>query len=83
MFSYYCDVCESLREIGKTGNRVTEQLKGISCPRRPGFYTFQKEFCFNDWSAFDADGDCRLDFINSDRADIRSALTSLQQVGYV
>ncbi|CAD6199943.1 unnamed protein product [Caenorhabditis auriculariae] len=81
---YYCDVCESLTELEKEEPRKTlaSQLKGINCPSKPGFYTFRKEFCFNDWSAFDADGDCEMDFIQGDKGDYKGALSSLQQVGY-
>ncbi|VDK55665.1 unnamed protein product [Cylicostephanus goldi] len=86
VFSYYCDVCHSLTEIdsGDAGvsDSIASQLKGISCPKRPGFYTFRKEFCFNDWAAFDTDGDCEMDFLQGDRGDYKGALASLQQVGY-
>ncbi|CAJ0586607.1 unnamed protein product, partial [Mesorhabditis spiculigera] len=82
---YYCDICESLTDIEEGRTRpdsFQSQLKGINCPQHPGFYTFRKEFCFNDWSAFDADGDCEMDFLNGDRGDYKGALSSLQQVGY-
>ncbi|CAP27332.2 Protein CBG07012 [Caenorhabditis briggsae] len=83
---FFCDVCESLtnleQEEAEQSNTLAGQLKGINCPQRPGFYTFRKEFCFNDWSAFDADGDCEMDFLQGDRGDYKSALGSLQQVGY-
>ncbi|CAI4232740.1 unnamed protein product [Auanema sp. JU1783] len=82
---YYCDVCESLTEIDNSRENqdsLASQLKGINCPQRPGYYTFRKEFCFNDWSAFDADGDCEMDFLQGDRGDYKGALSSLQQVGY-
>lgn len=62
---------------------LSNQFKGLNCPRKPGYYTFRKEFCFNDWSAFDTDGDCQMDFLQSDRGDYKSALASLQQIGYV
>lgn len=104
--SYYCDICESLRDI-ETGNpdgtnpaspsmsSFASQLRGncsfgghlnfigLQCPQRPGYYTFRKEFCFNDWAAFDADGDCQLDFLQNEKSDLKSALASLQQIGYV
>ncbi|EPB74792.1 hypothetical protein ANCCEY_06099 [Ancylostoma ceylanicum] len=84
--SYYCDVCQSLSEIdtgdADMSDSIASQLRGISCPKRPGFYTFRKEFCFNDWSAFDTDGDCEMDFLQGDRGDYKGALASLQQVGY-
>ncbi|EYC07889.1 hypothetical protein Y032_0068g187 [Ancylostoma ceylanicum] len=83
---YYCDVCQSLSEIdtgdADMSDSIASQLRGISCPKRPGFYTFRKEFCFNDWSAFDTDGDCEMDFLQGDRGDYKGALASLQQVGY-
>uniref|UniRef100_A0A0K0FJI2 DUF7753 domain-containing protein n=1 Tax=Strongyloides venezuelensis TaxID=75913 RepID=A0A0K0FJI2_STRVS len=83
---YYCDVCQSLQELDKEGNtkksQLSEQFKGLNCPRTPGYYTFRKEFCFNDWSAFDADGDCQMDFMQNDKSDYKSVLSSLQQVGY-
>uniref|UniRef100_A0A8R1DSR3 DUF7753 domain-containing protein n=2 Tax=Caenorhabditis japonica TaxID=281687 RepID=A0A8R1DSR3_CAEJA len=84
---YFCDVCESLtdlehRDDETAQNTLAGQLKGINCPQKPGFYTFRKEFCFNDWSAFDADGDCEMDFLQGDRGDYKSAFGSLQQVGY-
>ncbi|RCN25899.1 hypothetical protein ANCCAN_28384 [Ancylostoma caninum] len=83
---YYCDVCQSLSEIDNgdidMSDSIASQLRGISCPKRPGFYTFRKEFCFNDWSAFDTDGDCEMDFLQGDRGDYKGALASLQQVGY-
>lgn len=44
-FSYYCDVCESLTEIDRTGrteDSLAAQLKGINCPQRAGLYTFRK-----------------------------------------
>jgi len=68
--------------------QIVDQLRGIKCPQRAGLYTFRKEFCFNDWSAFDADGDCKLDFFQApggSRAgnpDYRSTFASLQQIGY-
>ncbi|CAI5440804.1 unnamed protein product [Caenorhabditis angaria] len=82
---YFCDVCESLTEIDQkpeAQSSIASQLKGINCPQRPGFYTFRKEFCFNDWTAFDTDDDCQMDFLQGDRSDYKSALGSLQQVGY-
>ncbi|PAV63664.1 hypothetical protein WR25_07783 isoform B [Diploscapter pachys] len=81
---YYCDICESLQKIDSSGDQTSlaSQLKGINCPQHPGFYTFRKEFCFNDWSAFDTDGDCEMDFLAGDRGDYKGALASLQQVGY-
>ncbi|TMS40230.1 hypothetical protein L596_006632 [Steinernema carpocapsae] len=86
---YYCDVCESLHELEKNKHSqssrqstISEQFRGINCPQRPGFYTFRKEFCFNDWTAFDADGDCQFDFFQGDKSDYKAALSSLQQVGY-
>ncbi|VDM52145.1 unnamed protein product [Angiostrongylus costaricensis] len=98
---YYCDVCHALTEIdhGDSGmaDSIANQLRGIKCPKRPGYYTFRKstvikslamtpysfqEFCFNDWTAFDTDGDCEMDFLQGDRGDYRSALSSLQQVGH-
>lgn len=82
---YYCDICESLSELQANHNKssLADQLKGINCPKHPGFYTFRKEFCFNDWSSFDSDGDCQFDFFQGDKlSDYRSALASLQQVGY-
>ncbi|KAI6183457.1 hypothetical protein M3Y97_00491200 [Aphelenchoides bicaudatus] len=86
---YYCDVCESLRDIdeAKTGessvSSFASQLRGLHCPQRSGYFTFRKEFCFNDWAAFDADGDCQLDFLQtSEKSDLKSALASLQQIGY-
>lgn len=84
LFSYYCDICESLREIDQSPSQssIEQQFRGLNCPRRPGYYTFRKEFCFNDWSAFDADGDCQMDFLQSG-SDYKSALAALQQIGYV
>ncbi|VDN06079.1 unnamed protein product [Thelazia callipaeda] len=82
---YYCDICKSLTELQTDSSKSTlaNQLKGINCPSRPGFYTFRKEFCFNDWSAFDRDGDCQFDFFQGDKfSDYRSALSYLQQIGY-
>uniref|UniRef100_A0A915BVY8 DUF7753 domain-containing protein n=1 Tax=Parascaris univalens TaxID=6257 RepID=A0A915BVY8_PARUN len=82
---YYCDICESLSELGNSQAHSTlaDQLRGINCPDHSGFYTFRKEFCFNDWAAFDADGDCQFDFFQGDKfSDYRSALSSLQQIGY-
>ncbi|WKX95452.1 hypothetical protein Q1695_012144 [Nippostrongylus brasiliensis] len=83
---FYCDVCHALTEIdhGDTdmSDTIANQLRGIKCPKRPGFYTFRKEFCFNDWSAFDSDGDCEMDFLQGDKGDYKGALASLQQVGY-
>ncbi|VDM67409.1 unnamed protein product [Strongylus vulgaris] len=83
---FYCDVCQSLTEIdsgdASVSDSIASQLKGISCPKRPGFYTFRKEFCFNDWAAFDSDGDCEMDFLQGDKGDYKGALASLQQVGY-
>ncbi|KAI6232706.1 hypothetical protein M3Y99_00994500 [Aphelenchoides fujianensis] len=95
---YYCDICESLQEIDGTSTASPEgggesngrsaassfasQLRGLHCPQRAGYYTFRKEFCFNDWSAFDADADCQLDFMQSEKSDLKSALSSLQQIGY-
>ncbi|VDK43454.1 unnamed protein product [Anisakis simplex] len=82
---YYCDICESLTDLGvsEAHSTLSDQLRGIKCPTHPGFYTFRKEFCFNDWSAFDTDGDCQFDFFQGDKlSDYRSALASLQQVGY-
>uniref|UniRef100_A0A914WBG2 DUF7753 domain-containing protein n=1 Tax=Plectus sambesii TaxID=2011161 RepID=A0A914WBG2_9BILA len=86
---YYCDVCESLTELESKGMRgeaakLASQFKGINCPQRPGFYSFRKEFCFNDWSAFDEDGDCKFDFFQSSEKlrDYKSALASLQQIGF-
>uniref|UniRef100_A0A7E4VPI5 DUF7753 domain-containing protein n=1 Tax=Panagrellus redivivus TaxID=6233 RepID=A0A7E4VPI5_PANRE len=81
---YYCDICESLRAIDKNGDSegFSEQFRGLNCPRKAGYYTFRKEFCFNDWTAFDADGDCQMDFLQSDKSDYKGALQSLQQIGY-
>ncbi|GMR36999.1 hypothetical protein PMAYCL1PPCAC_07194, partial [Pristionchus mayeri] len=82
---YYCDVCESLTEIDRTGrteDSLAAQLKGINCPQRAGLYTFRKEFCFNDWSSFDSDGDCEMDFLQGDKTDYKGAFASLQQIGY-
>ncbi|CAJ0945765.1 unnamed protein product, partial [Mesorhabditis belari] len=80
---YYCDICQALTELDEPkSDSFQSQLKGINCPQRPGFYTFRKEFCFNDWTAFDADGDCEMDFLNVDRGDYKGAFASLQQVGY-
>jgi len=82
---YYCDICESLKSIDANpseGDGLSDQFRGLNCPRKPGYYTFRKEFCFNDWSAFDADGDCQMDFLQSDKGDYKSALSSLQQIGY-
>ncbi|KAL3994042.1 hypothetical protein ACH3XW_20110 [Acanthocheilonema viteae] len=82
---YYCDICESLHHLQEENRKTAlmDQLKGISCPKHPGFYTFRKEFCFNDWSAFDSNGDCQIDFFQGDKfSDYRSALSSLQQIGY-
>lgn len=82
---YYCDICESLTELesSRTHSTLSEQLKGIRCPTHAGFYTFRKEFCFNDWNAFDDDADCQFDFFQGDKvSDYRSALSSLQQIGY-
>uniref|UniRef100_A0A1I7XDM2 CUB domain-containing protein n=1 Tax=Heterorhabditis bacteriophora TaxID=37862 RepID=A0A1I7XDM2_HETBA len=45
-YSYYCDVCESLTDIDagrEPTDSITSQLKGINCPKRPGFYTFRKD----------------------------------------
>uniref|UniRef100_A0A1I8EI92 DUF7753 domain-containing protein n=1 Tax=Wuchereria bancrofti TaxID=6293 RepID=A0A1I8EI92_WUCBA len=84
-YHYYCDICESLHHLQEESGKsaLTDQLKGISCPKYPGFYTFRKEFCFNDWTAFDSNGDCQFDFFQGDKfSDYRSALSSLQQVGY-
>ncbi|KAI6211687.1 hypothetical protein M3Y96_00460500 [Aphelenchoides besseyi] len=80
---YYCDICESLQEINSSSTHsLASQFHGLHCPQRAGFYTFRKEFCFNDWSAFDHDGDCQLDFLQTDRSDLKGALASLQQIGY-
>ncbi|KAK6103389.1 hypothetical protein QQG55_12300 [Brugia pahangi] len=82
---YYCNICESLHHLQEERGKsaLTDQLKGISCPKYPGFYTFRKEFCFNDWTAFDSNGDCQFDFFQGDKfSDYRSAFSSLQQVGY-
>uniref|UniRef100_A0A915Q0Z7 DUF7753 domain-containing protein n=1 Tax=Setaria digitata TaxID=48799 RepID=A0A915Q0Z7_9BILA len=82
---YYCDICESLQQLQEDGKQSTlmDQLRGIKCPKYPGFYTFRKEFCFNDWSTFDSDNDCQFDFLQSDKlSDYRLALSSLQQVGH-
>ncbi|KAI1699951.1 hypothetical protein Ddc_18335 [Ditylenchus destructor] len=81
---FYCDICESLKGIdtSTSSSTLAEQFRGLNCPRRPGYYTFRKEFCFNDWSTFDADDDCRIDFLNSEKSDVKSALSSLQQIGY-
>ncbi|PAV90122.1 hypothetical protein WR25_13326 [Diploscapter pachys] len=75
---------KNLKKIDSSGDQTSlaSQLKGINCPQHPGFYTFRKEFCFNDWSAFDTDGDCEMDFLAGDRGDYKGALASLQQVGY-
>ncbi|KAK5978095.1 hypothetical protein GCK32_016461, partial [Trichostrongylus colubriformis] len=81
---YYCDVCHALAEIERgdmdMSESIASQLRGIKCPQRPGSYTFRKEFCFNDWSAFDSDGDCEMDFLQGDKGDYRGALATLQQV---
>ncbi|VDK79262.1 unnamed protein product [Onchocerca ochengi] len=82
---YYCDICESLHQLqsGRENSALTNQLKGISCPKYPGFYTFRKEFCFNDWSAFDSNGDCQFDFFQDEKfSNYRAAFSSLQQIGY-
>jgi hypothetical protein len=87
---FYCDICESLKAIDRDeimtqnndGAGFAEQFKGLNCPRKAGYYTFRKEFCFNDWSAFDTDGDCQMDFLQSDKSDYKGALQSLQQIGY-
>ncbi|CAD5212456.1 unnamed protein product [Bursaphelenchus okinawaensis] len=85
---YYCDICESLNaatevsDAVKIHNELTDQFKGLNCPKHAGLYTFKKEFCFNDWSSFDQNGDCQLDFLQTDQTDLKSALTSLQQIGY-
>lgn len=82
---YYCDICESLSELETTGKHSTlaDQFRGINCPDHPGLYTFRKEFCFNDWTAFDTDNDCQFDFFQGDKlSDYRSAFASLQQIGY-
>ncbi|PIO61257.1 hypothetical protein TELCIR_17227, partial [Teladorsagia circumcincta] len=54
--------------------------------RLPGCFTLEiknlREFCFNDWAAFDSDGDCEMDFLQGDKGDYRGALATLQQVGY-
>jgi hypothetical protein len=83
-------VCQSLTELDSgsvhgEAAKLAAQFKGINCPQRPGFYTFRKEFCFNDWSAFDEDGDCKFDFFQSSEKlrDYKSALASLQQIGFV
>ena len=86
--SYYCDICENLQAIDREESNhndggFAEQFKGLNCPRKAGYYTFRKEFCFNDWSAFDTDGDCQMDFLQSDKSDYKGALQSLQQIGYV
>ncbi len=104
VFSHYCDVCGSLERLQnedkvKDGDSLLNQLRGVDCPDKPGVYTFRKRFCFNDWSAFDEDGDCQLDFLQNKNeppargrdaaaakrsaADYREALRSLQQIGYV
>lgn len=50
----------------------------------PSCLFYRKEFCFNDWSAFDTDNDCQFDFFQGDKlSDYRSAFASLQQIGYV
>ena len=52
----------------------------MNCPSEPGYYTFRKQFCFNDWHWLDNNGyscandeasfiqsiprDCRLDFLS-------------------
>ena len=33
--------------------------------------------------AFDQDADCQLDFLQGEKSDLKSALSSLQQIGYV
>ncbi|KAM3715701.1 Glycoprotein 3-alpha-L-fucosyltransferase [Dirofilaria immitis] len=40
---YYCDICESLHQLqlGHEKSAFTDQLKGISCPKYPGYYTFR------------------------------------------
>ncbi|VDN56963.1 unnamed protein product [Dracunculus medinensis] len=82
---YYCDICDGLNELDNAQNQspFINELKGLSCPNHPGLYTFRKEFCFNDWSMFDKNGDCQLDFLQGERSsDYKSAFASLQQVGY-
>ncbi len=89
-FSFYCDICNSLRDLNNTVSSraditkdqqsFAEQFSGIECPRRPTKKRLVRQFCFNDWNVFDTDGDCKFDFLPSD---YKTAIRTIGQVGFV
>jgi len=82
----YCDICHNLQEIDKNSNKpqIANQFKDIDCPQKSGDYFLKKEFCFNDFSEFDKDHDCKLDFLQNGQAgsNYKDAFKNLQQIGY-
>jgi len=82
----YCDICHNLQEIDKNSNKpqIANQFKDIDCPQKSGDYNLKKEFCFNDFSEFDKDRDCKLDFLQNGQAgsNYKDAFKNLQQIGY-
>ncbi|KRX88891.1 hypothetical protein T4E_3140 [Trichinella pseudospiralis] len=87
---YYCDICNSLKEVGKKAQdakstSILSQFKDVSCPTETGSYKLKKQFCFHDFGELDKDGNCELDFIENDQiAKIyKDAFQNLQQLGYV
>ncbi|KRX72887.1 hypothetical protein T06_334 [Trichinella sp. T6] len=86
---YYCDICNSLKEVGKKAQdakstNILSQFKDVSCPTETGSYKLKKQFCFHDFGELDKDGNCELDFIENDQiAKIyKDAFQNLQQLGY-
>lgn len=46
----------------------------------------EKQFCFNDWSAFDNDGNCKIDALEKAGKELgsyKNAFDALQQLGFV
>lgn len=95
-FSYYCDICSELERLdtfeGRRSNlsaaqsRVVNQFRGLTCPNEPGRYQLEKKFCFNDWSVFDSDSNCKIDAIEragKELGSYKSAFEALQQLGFV
>lgn len=83
---YYCDICNSLTDVdsSKSGSNIVSQFKKLSCPDKAGPYNFKREFCFNDFSDLDKDGDCKLDFLQNGQSgdSYQDALKNLKKLGY-
>jgi hypothetical protein len=75
-----------LEELDKGGTKsqLVGQFKNIDCPQKAGPYILKREFCFNDFSDFDKDKDCKLDFLQNNQAgtNYKDAVKNLQQLGY-